>query len=51
MSWMGEKEELQKTVDHFKHLLHQAQEEESHRTLLLKTALQNYLSATPKFDV
>lgn len=51
MSWMGEKKELQKTVDHFKHLLHRVQEEESHRASLLKTALQNYLSATPKFDV
>ena len=48
---MSEKEELQKTVDHFKHLLHQVQEEESHRTSLLKTALQNYLSATPKLDI
>ena len=50
-SWMGEKEELQKTVDRYKHVLHQVQEEESRRTSLLKTALQSYLSSGPKFEV
>ena len=49
-SWLGEKEELQKSVDRYKHLLHQLKEDESHRTALLKIALQNYLSASPQLE-
>lgn len=51
VSWMGEKEELQRSVEHYKHLLQKLQDEEAHRTLMLKTALQSYLSTSPKLDV
>ena len=51
LSLVSEKEDLQKSVDHYKHLLHKLRDEEAHRTLMLKTALQSYLSTSPKFDV
>ena len=50
-SLVSEKEDLQKCVDHYKHLLRKLQDEEAHRTLMLKTALHSYLSTSPKFDV